>query len=86
VSRPDAPPPAGSDLRWVLRTGTALWAVAFLALLPFHHRLSDSGRGYYLTTCAVGFALGFVGMVVAPWVSSGQRRQRGEDAPEGRVP
>jgi hypothetical protein len=77
VSRPDVPPPAGSDLRWVLRTGTVLWAVAFLALLPFHHRLS----GYYLTTCAVGAGLGLLGMIVAPWVSSGQRRQRGEDEP-----
>ena len=65
-------------MRWVLRVGTALFALGFLVLLPFHSHLSDTGRGYYLSTCAVGAGLGLLGMVVAPWVRAGQKRQRGE--------
>jgi hypothetical protein len=42
--------------------GTALWAVAFLALLPFHGWLRDHGRLWWLGACAAGFVLGLLGL------------------------
>ena len=41
--------------------GTALWALAFVLLLPFYGRLADSGRLWWLWTCAAGFGLGVLG-------------------------
>lgn len=41
--------------------GTALWGVAFLALLPFYGRLADAGHGWVLWACLAGFGLGLVG-------------------------
>ena len=59
--RPDPPPLRTNDVRTVT-IGTALWGVAFLVLLPFHARLSDDGRLWWLGTCAAGFGLGLVGL------------------------
>jgi hypothetical protein len=42
--------------------GTILWAVAFVLLLPFHGRLEDSGRTWWLWTCVAGFGLGMFGV------------------------
>jgi hypothetical protein len=47
-----------------LMVGTALWAVAFLGLLPFYGRLSDAGRVWWLWTCMAGFGLGLIGVEV----------------------
>ncbi|GAA1966727.1 hypothetical protein GCM10009798_28900 [Nocardioides panacihumi] len=44
--------------------GTALWAVAFVGLLPFYGRLADSGRTWWLWTCMAGFGLGLIGVEV----------------------
>lgn len=41
--------------------GTALWAVAFVLLLPFYGRLEESGRVWWLWTCVAGFGLGVLG-------------------------
>lgn len=41
--------------------GTALWALAFVLLLPFYGRLEESGRLWWLWTCAAGFGLGIIG-------------------------
>lgn len=48
-------------MRTVL-VGTVLWGVALVALLPFWGRLEDSGRLWWVATCACGLALGFVGL------------------------
>lgn len=42
--------------------GTALWGVAFVALLPFYGRLAEDGRGWWLWTCLAGFGLGLFGL------------------------
>lgn len=42
--------------------GCALWAIAFLALLPFSGSLQESGRGWWLWTCLTGLALGLFGL------------------------
>jgi hypothetical protein len=45
-----------------IEVGTALWLVAFVALLPFYGRLQDAGRGWWLWTCLAGFGLGLSGL------------------------
>ena len=42
--------------------GTAVWLVAFIALLPFYGALEDSGRTWWLWTCLAGFGLGLFGL------------------------
>jgi hypothetical protein len=42
--------------------GTALWALAFVLLLPFYGRLEESGRLWWLWTCVAGFGLGLIGL------------------------
>jgi drug/metabolite transporter (DMT)-like permease len=44
--------------------GIALWALAGLALLPFHGWLSRHGHTNWLGICLAGFLLGFVGLAV----------------------
>jgi uncharacterized protein DUF2530 len=45
-----------------VEVGSALWLIAFLALLPFYGRLDDSGRLWWLWTCLAGFGLGLIGL------------------------
>ncbi|UYM06703.1 DUF2530 domain-containing protein [Solicola gregarius] len=42
--------------------GTALWLVAFVALLPFVGPLRDAGQIWWLWTCLAGFGLGLIGI------------------------
>ena len=42
--------------------GTAIWLVAFIALLPFYGALEDRGRTWWLWTCMAGFGLGLFGL------------------------
>ena len=45
-----------------VEVGTALWAVAFVALLPFYGSLQESGRLWWLWTCTAGLAFGLFGI------------------------
>ncbi len=56
-----------------VEVGSALWLVAFLALLPFYGRLEDSGRLWWLWTCLAGFGLGLCGLEYC------RRRRRARD-------
>ena len=42
--------------------GTALFVLAFLAMLPFTGELRDQGRLWWLWTCGAGVALGLFGI------------------------
>lgn len=44
-----------------MQVGAALWALAFVALLPFTDQLRETGRGWWLTTCLIGTGLGLIG-------------------------
>lgn len=44
-----------------LLVGTALWGVAFVALLPFSSQLRADGKSWWLWTCLAGFGLGLLG-------------------------
>lgn len=72
AKRPDPPPMRTNDVRMV-QVGTALWALAFLGLLPFRDALERDGRGWWLATCACGVALGLLGLLV---VTRRARRHR----------
>lgn len=56
-----APEPVQADTATVLAIGTALWALAFLVLLPFADRLEAAGHGRWLPICATGVVLGILG-------------------------
>ena len=58
-----------SDAVVPVTAGTALWAVAFLALLPFRTRLQAAGDDWWIWVCLTGFGLGVLGSL---WV----RRRR----------
>lgn len=57
-----------------LEVGTALWLVAFVALLPFYGSLSDDGRLWWLWTCLAGFGLGLFGLEYCRRRRAGQSR------------
>ena len=42
--------------------GSALWVVAFVAMLPFVGTLRDNGQLSWLWTCIAGFGLGLLGL------------------------
>jgi hypothetical protein len=48
------------DTFTMVLAGMAAWVLAFLVLLPFR-----DGHGLWLQTCAVGFGLGFLGLVLS---------------------
>jgi len=58
---PEIPPLDVDGVRTV-EIGTLVWAVAFLALLPFYGRLKDDGHLWWLWTCLAGFGLGAIGV------------------------
>ncbi|MDT9594287.1 DUF2530 domain-containing protein [Nocardioides zeae] len=42
--------------------GSIVWAVAFVALLPFYSRLTELGLEWVLWTCLAGLGLGLLGL------------------------
>jgi cbb3-type cytochrome oxidase subunit 3 len=63
--------PLDVDGTRTVAVGSAIFLVAFLVLLPFHDRLRDAGKAWWLWTCLAGFALGVVG-----WEYCRRRRHR----------
>ncbi|HWM73354.1 MAG TPA: DUF2530 domain-containing protein [Nocardioides sp.] len=45
-----------------VQVGTAVFFVAFLALLPFYGRLEDDGHTWWLWMCLAGMGLGLFGL------------------------
>jgi uncharacterized protein DUF2530 len=41
--------------------GVVMWALAFVALLPFYDTLREDGNVWWLWTCLAGFGLGLLG-------------------------
>jgi hypothetical protein len=56
------PEPVDVDGVAAITTGTVLWALAFLALLPFRSRLADHGADWWLWTCVAGVGMGLWGI------------------------
>ncbi len=64
--RPD-PSPAKTDDRKAMLVGLSLWLVALVVLLAVLGPLLAAGNGLWLWTCAVGLALGLVGILYTNW-------------------
>ncbi len=56
--------------------GIVAWAVAGLALLPFHGWLSRHHHTNWLWTCVAGVLLGFVGLAMMLRRDARRRRSR----------
>ena len=68
--------PLDVDGTRTVAVGTALFGLAFLALLSFHSRLEDTGRAWWVWSALAGFALGVVG-----WDYCRRRRRRRHQQP-----
>jgi MFS family permease len=58
------PPPVRINARRIVAVGTALWFVAFVALLPFYGRLGDHHHRSWLWTSLAGWVLGLLGLAI----------------------
>jgi len=56
------PAPESTDLRRVILSGIAVWAVLGIVALLARDRLEDSGNGWCLWTPPIGIALGLLGL------------------------
>lgn len=68
----DAPYVPGVNLVRLLWIGTVLWAVGFIALLPFMDQLGEEGRTWWLWACLSGVGIGLVGV---EWARRAARHQ-----------
>ncbi|KJK57918.1 DUF2530 domain-containing protein [Saccharothrix sp. ST-888] len=59
--RPSPPPLEANDVM-IVGSGTVLWFVAFLVLLPFHSTLDRNGHGNWPWICLAGGCLGLIGL------------------------
>lgn len=55
------PPPVQMNARRIVAVGTAIWFVAFVALLPFYGWLGRHDHRIWLWTCLAGWILGIIG-------------------------
>ena len=58
------PPAVAVNARRIVVAGTALWFVAFVALLPFYGWLGRHHHRIWLWTCLAGWALGLLGLAI----------------------
>ena len=62
--RPEPLQPPPVDSARVIGIGTAIWFVAFVALLPWWNWLDQHDHQVWLWTCLAGWLLGLAGLVV----------------------
>lgn len=60
--------------------GTLIWALTFLALLPFADDLRRAGAEWWLWVCLTGVGLGLIGLTYCMIRRSGLRRAAAEAA------
>ena len=60
--RPD-PTPVKTDDRKAILVGMALWVVALIVMVMFAGTLADTGRSWWLLTCAIALGLGLIGLI-----------------------
>jgi hypothetical protein len=65
-----------------VQVGSALFLVAFVALLPFYGQLAEHDRGWWLWMCLTGFGLGMLGVEYCRRRRTA-RVDRDEPGPEG---
>jgi hypothetical protein len=67
-------PPIRRGVAYIVVPVTALWFVAFVALLFFTGSLREHDAMIWLWTCLAGWILGLVGLAVHQWQRSAARR------------
>ncbi|KIQ63272.1 membrane protein [Kitasatospora griseola] len=75
-----APPPLEANDVAIVGTGTVLWFVAFVVLLPFQGWLSDHGHGNWPWVCLSGGLLGLIGLKYCRARRDAIRRARAAEA------
>jgi Protein of unknown function (DUF2530) len=80
--RPPPPPPLEADDQFVIRVGTAGWAIALVVLLIVHGRLPPSER-WWIWTCVAGLAFGLFAMWYVPRLKRGRTRAAAGREPAG---
>ena len=58
------PPAVPINARPIVVVGTAIWFVAFVALLPFWGWLGRHDHRVWLWTCLAGWSLGLLGLLI----------------------
>jgi hypothetical protein len=58
------PPAVQINAGRIVMIGTAIWFVAFVALLPFYGWLGRHDHRIWLWTCLAGWILGLVGLAI----------------------
>lgn len=57
-----APEPLEGNVVAAILIGTLVWAVLFVAQLPFYAWFHDRGHAWWIWTCLVGVGLGLLGL------------------------
>ncbi|MGK5531823.1 DUF2530 domain-containing protein [Streptomyces sp. URMC 129] len=58
----EAPEPLEGNVVATVLTGTLVWAVLFVAQLPFYGWYADRGHEWWIWTCLAGTGLGLFGL------------------------
>ena len=82
AERPSPPPPLEADDQFVIRVGTAGWAIALVVLLIVHGRLPP-GERWWIWTCVAGLAFGLFAMWYVPRLKRGRTRAAAGREPAG---
>lgn len=77
--RPAPPPYEANDVA-IVGTGTALWFLGFVVLVPFQGWLSDHGHGTWPWICLAGGLLGLIGLKYCTARRAAIRRARASAA------
>ena len=86
--RPSPPPPLEADDQFVIRVGSAGWAIALVVLLIVHGSLPASER-WWIWTCVAGLAFGIFALWYVPRLKRGRTRAvagREPAGPDGTKP
>lgn len=68
-----------------IQVGTAVFFVAFLALLPFYGSLEEDGRTWWLWMCLAGMGLGLFGIEYCRRRRAHRAQMLGEEPPAQRA-
>ena len=80
--RPSPPPPLEADDQFVIRAGSAGWAIALVVLLIVRGSL-PAGERWWVWTCVAGLAFGIFALWYVPRLKRGRTRAAAGREPAG---